>query len=210
VNPPLGASDAEIRTLAQEILARPEYARWRAEPPAWVFSWLRKLAGALHDILAWTTDLWRTRPLLYAVLVTTLLVVSMLLLAHVFLALRRAFQATAPDEPSPKDSTAPDFVGEAEALARRGSFLEAAHRIQLAAIALLLKRRVIELSRSDPNRTLRRRLREASLASAERRDLLNLLDRFETCWFRDRAEDRDLYEEWRGLFERLREDREPA
>jgi hypothetical protein len=46
-------------------------------------------------------------------------------------------------------------------------------------------------------------LREARLPDSERADFLALLDRLESRWFRDRAEDRDLYGAWRGLHARL-------
>src|SRR6266403_795887 len=87
----------------------------------------------------------------------------------------------------------------ADALARRGMFLEAARRVQLAALDLLLRARVVELGRSDPNRTLRRRLRDAALPEAERGDLLALIDWLEQRWFRDRNEERELYDRWRSL-----------
>jgi hypothetical protein len=50
---------------------------------------------------------------------------------------------------------------------------------------------------------LRRRLAETQLPEGERRDLLHLLDRFETSWFRDREEDPELYRGWRTLYQRL-------
>ena len=112
-----------------------------------------------------------------------------------------------PEAPAPGG---PRFVEEAEALAANGRFLEAGRRLQLAVIELLLRRRVVALTRSDSNRILRARLREASLPEPERRDLLDLLDRFERSWFRDGSADRSLYEAWCDVHARLAAVRDPA
>src|SRR5437879_3174272 len=56
---------------------------------------------------------------------------------------------------------------------------------------------------TDPNGTLRRRLRDAGLPEAERGDLLALIDWLEQRWFRDRNEERELYDRWRSLHARL-------
>ena|SRR5436309_11982693 len=71
------------------------------------------------------------------------------------------------------------------------------------ALAVAPPARVLELGRSDPNRTLRRRLRDAALPEAERGDLLALIDWLEQRWFRDRSEERELYDRWRSLHARL-------
>jgi len=132
-----------------------------------------------------------------------LVAVALLLLAHVTWAVRRALAVAPPARPPRPDGAAPPFLEEADALARRGMFLEAARRVQLAALDLLLRARVLELGRSDPNRTLRRRLRDAALPEAERGDLLALIDWLEQRWFRDRSEERELYDRWRSLHTRL-------
>src|SRR2546422_2871677 len=75
-----------------------------------------------------------------------------LLLAHGAGAARRALAGPAPPRPPRPDTGSPPFLEEADALARRGLFLEAARRVQLAALDLLLRARVLELGRSDPNR----------------------------------------------------------
>ena len=90
-------------------------------------------------------------------------------------------------------------------LAAQGRFLEAAHRLQLATIELLVSQRRLALSRFEANRVLRRRVREATLPMAERRTLVDLVDRLERGWFRDRAGDADLYGAWRTLHARLAE-----
>jgi hypothetical protein len=90
-------------------------------------------------------------------------------------------------------------MADAEDFAGRGRFVEAAHCAQLASLELLLRKRCLELERSDPNRTLRLRLREARLPAAIRDRFVLLLDRLEGSWFRDRVADRELYSDWRSL-----------
>jgi len=192
------ASAAQVRELAREIVARPEYARWQPQHIGWLTDLLREIDRWLSS---WT-DLSRTRPVLFAAILTALLVIGLLLVAHVVYSLRIALRAGHPPAPQAPPA-APSFIDEADALARAGRLLEAAHRLQLGVLALLLRCRVIELARSEPNRTLRRRLRQAALPQAERRELLSLLDRFEERWFRDRIDDPELYTGWRQLYQRL-------
>ena len=182
--------DEQVRALAVTILKRSEFAFWHDTP--WLLSFI-----------AWLSGLREADPVLYGALLVGLMVVALLLLAHVAWAVRRALAVPAPARPPRSETAAPPFLEEADALARRGMFLEAARRVQLAALDLLLRARVLELGRSDPNRTLRRRLRDASLPEAERGDLLALIDWLEQRWFRDRSEERDLYDRWRSLHARL-------
>jgi hypothetical protein len=97
-------------------------------------------------------------------------------------------------------------VAEGEALAREGRFLEAAHAMHLACLAVLLGAGALELRRHDPNRTLRRRIARAAIPEGARRDFLALLGRLERRWFRDRSpadDDRELFDAWRSLHARL-------
>jgi HEPN domain-containing protein len=94
-------------------------------------------------------------------------------------------------------------LDQARALAGEGHFLAAAHHVQLAALQLLLEGRFVELARSEPNATLRRRLARSSLPESICGDFLALLDRLEGHWFRDRKEDRELYLDWCQLHTRL-------
>src|SRR5436305_6877119 len=183
-------SDEHVRALAVTILKRSEFAFWH-DPPG------------LISFLAWLSGLWETDPVLYWALLLGLVAVALLLLAHVSWAVRRALAGPAPARPPRPDTGSPPFLEEADALARRGMFLEAARRVQLAALDLLLRARVLELGRSDPNRTLRGRLRDAALPEAERRDLLALIDWLEQRWFPDRSEERQLHDRWRSLHARL-------
>jgi hypothetical protein len=182
--------DEQVRALAVTILKRSEYSFWHDTP--WVLSFL-----------AWLSDLWNSDPALYLLMLGGLVVVALLLLAHVAWAIRRALSVAAPARPPRPADGPPPFLEEADALARQGMFLEAARRVQLAALDLLLRTRMLELGRSDPNRTLRRRLRDAALPEAERGDMIALIDRLEQRWFRDRSEDRELYDRWRLLHARL-------
>src|SRR5262249_40543877 len=146
----------------------------------------------------------RDHPPLYWTSFATLLVVGIVLLVHLTIVLRAALSGAAPAETGRGDAPVTSFVSDADALAATGRFLEAARRMQLAVIEPLLRRHVLTLGRSDPNRTLRARLREATLPAAERGELIALIDRVERCWFRDGAADRALYDAWRRAHERLR------
>jgi hypothetical protein len=194
--------DESVRALAQEILAREEYARFRPRGLEWLASAARWLAA----IFEWLGGLWATSPALYALLMLGLLAFAALLLAHVVWTVRRALAATPPPAPAPRAGAAPDLAAEAATLAREGRFLEAAHAMHLACLALWMGAGALELRRHDPNRTLRRRLAEAPIPEPERRDFLALLARLELRWFRDRspaAEDPALYGAWSALHGRL-------
>ncbi len=200
--PPL--PDDRVRALAAEILARDEYARWRPATAQWWLDLLRQLERWLAGFSDWMRALSATQPVVYWLVVAGLVLLPALLLAHGVWTWRVALASLRPPAvPARQEGDAPRFLEEAEELARDGSFLDAAHRVQLAAVDILLRRRVLELSRSDPNRVLRQRLTDSPLCSDDRRDFLTLLDRFETHWFRDGYGDRDLYEAWRALHARL-------
>lgn len=217
----------QARALAQQILARPEYARFRREPTFlqdWVdglAAWLREMGDRVAGWLpSWVADgwnaLWRGLHDLLgaafgddALTVVLRLALAMLVLGafgllvyHVL----RQLRANAAEEEAESGrgaATGPALIEEADRFARQGRFLEAAHCTQLASLQLLLQKRCLELERSDPNRTLRQRLRRAPLPEALRERFLSLLDRLEGHWFRDRHEDRDLYGEWRSLHAQL-------
>jgi len=214
-------SDERVRALAEELLARPRYAGYRGPKSALqqlidrVADWLRGVR--LPD---WLGDLWESvgnallgllqgvfgdEPLALLVrfvLAGAVLAAAVWMIASAARALRegpRASGAAAGPQPPPTRA----WLEQADSLADQGRFLEAAHCTQLAALQLLLRAEWLSLDRSEPNRTLRRRLREAPLPEALRADFLGLLDRLESRWFRDRAEDRELYGAWRGLHARL-------
>jgi hypothetical protein len=117
--------------------------------------------------------------------------------------LRRRTGGSEVGKGSERGDGSPLPLQEARALAADGHFLAAAHHVQLAALQMLLERRFVELARSEPNATLRRRLSGSSLPEAEKGDFLSLLDRLEAHWFRDREDDRALYRDWCQLHARL-------
>jgi hypothetical protein len=216
-------SDERVRALADELLARSRYAAYR-RPKTTLQEWVEALADRLRVIgdwiPSWVGDLWAwikgvllqflegllgDEPLAILVrflLAGAVLATSVWIVASVVRALR---EGSAEDEAgsAPAGVAGQGWLARAEALAGQGRFLEAAHCTQLAALELLLSGEWLALERSDTNRTLRKRLREAPLPDAERNDFLALLDRLESRWFRDRVEDRDLYGAWRGLHARL-------
>ncbi len=217
-------SDERVRALADELLARSRYAAYR-RPKSMLQEWVEALADRLRNVGDWLPDwvgdlwTWIKGALLHflegllgdeplAILVRFLLAGAVLatsvwIVASVVRALR---EGPADDEAAgsvPAGVAGQGWLERAESLAGQGRFLEAAHCTQLSALELLLSGEWLTLERSDTNRTLRKRLREAPLPDAERSDFLALLDRLESRWFRDRVEDRDLYGAWRGLHARL-------
>jgi hypothetical protein len=193
-------SDEHVREVAHAVLQRSDYAEWHRDEA--LQAWLEQLWRWLEQFNFRMADLSANQPLLYWAIVGGLLLTSALLLAHVVWTIRAALTTAAPARP-PADAGGGSLAAEADALARQGRFLEAARRLQLAAIDLLLRDRMISLSRFEPNRVLRRRLERAALPAAERQTLLALVDRLETAWFRDRVDDAELYRSWGVLYQRL-------
>lgn len=197
------AGDADVRRLAEKILQRSEFDRSReidlsALPfVAYLQDWLDWLNGYLAETVVFN-------PGLFWLILCGLAVLSLLMIAHLVWTIRIALKESTPAAAERSGSAGRDFFGEAQALALSGRFLEAAHCLQLACIALVVHRRIVALSRSEPNRVLRRRISAASMPSSQQRTLVDLLDRTETAWFRDRADDPALYEAWRDLHARLR------
>jgi hypothetical protein len=217
-------SDERVRALADELLARSRYASYR-RPKSTLQEWVEALADRLGNVgnwlPDWVGDLWAwikgtllqslegllgDEPLAILVrflLAGAVLATSVWIIASAVRTLREGAGGDEAAGSAPADAGGQGWLARAEALAGQGRFLEAAHCTQLAALELLLSGEWLALERSDTNRTLRQRLREAPLPDAERSDFLALLDRLESRWFRDRVEDRDLYGAWRGLHARL-------
>jgi hypothetical protein len=216
--------DERVRALADALLARSRYAGYR-RPKSTLQEWVEWLAEFLRDpgswLPSWLTELWASigeallrffggflgdEPLallMRFLLAGAVLATSAWIVANVVRTLRAASPEGEAAQSASADAGDPGWLARAEGLAGQGRFLEAAHCTQLAALQLLLRGEWLALERSDTNRTLRQRLRAAPLPAAERGDFLALLDRLESRWFRDRAEDRDLYGAWRGLHARL-------
>lgn len=221
-------SDEELRALAREILAHEPYAEWRQQPGGvwraladlgrWagdgVEGLLAHLPAAWRDALAALWDRLRAglersvgggldEPWVRAVLGLILAAVIGLLVVQLAIALRGsgALPRRAPRRPGPRAGE--PLADAARRLAREGRHLEAAHCLELAALELLLERRWLELGPSEPNRTLRRRLRASRLPGSLGDEFVRLLDRLEEHWFRDRRGEHELYEAWQRLHDRL-------
>jgi hypothetical protein len=218
------ASDATVRELARQILARPEYAAAtgvQAKAQTWMLR-------ALDRILHWFSGLQVLRassPLLYWTIVLAIAAVCAGLIAHVAWTLWIAM--TAPD-PAPAQrapsANFPNLEREAEALAAGGRYLDAAHRLMLASFRTLAERSVIELRPDRSNRWIRAALRGSALAESLALEIDGLVERTERRWFGDRARDRirdsardsrdsqdsrdskddpEIYARWRAAFAQL-------
>jgi len=196
--PPSDLSDEQIRTLAAEILSRDEFFRPGMAEEAW-----RAVLERILGFLDFLEALRISSPLIYWVILAGLLLVSAVLLAHVAWTVRIALRMPRAEARGPRSPSGPGFLEQAESLAREERFLEAARRVEFAALELLLRRRVIELSRSDPGRALREQVRRSELPEAERSALVALQQRLEAGLFREHAADRSLYEAWLDLHRRL-------
>jgi len=188
-----------LRSLASEILARPEYAQFRPFDEKW---WMH-LASALLRLQNWVAGLGLFE---YALLLGGLVLLLALLVFHIVWSLRIALATPSNAEHGGGDTQAAGFDTRARRLAEGGYFLDAAHQMHLACIDRLLREGVLQLHRHDPNRTLRKRLKAASLSEDLKAVFLSLLERMERRWFRDHmadASDRELYDEWRMLHDRL-------
>jgi hypothetical protein len=195
---PSDLSDEQIRTLAAEILSRDEYFRPGIAEEAW-----RVVLTRVLGFLDFLEALRISSPLIYWMILGVLLLAVLLLLAHVVWTVRLALRMPGPEARERTRPSVPGFLEQAESLAREERFLEAARRVELGTLELLLRRRVIELSRSDPGRELREQVRGSALPEAERSSLISLQRRLEAGLFREHAADRSLYEAWLDLHRRL-------
>jgi hypothetical protein len=195
---PSELSDEQIRTLAAEILSRDDYFRPGIAEEAW--------RAALARILGFFDFLEALRissPLFFWMILAILLLTALALLVHVVWTVRLAVKMPGPVGRERSRSSGPDFLEQAESLAREERFLEAARRVEFGTLELLLRRRVIELSRSDPGRELREQVRGSALPEAERSSLISLQQRLEAGLVREHAAERSLYEAWLDLHRRL-------
>jgi hypothetical protein len=187
-------SDDALRSLASQIVTRPEYARFR--PVEWDLEALRSLDRWLRNLGPWENG----------ALLGGLMLVLALLLFHIVWSLNAISRTPVREAPPPKGAGATALDAQARRLAEQGHFLDAAHQMQLACIDRLLRDGILELHRHDPNRTLRRRLASTAMSEDLKARFVGLLGRLERRWFRDPrpdASDRNLYEEWRSLHERI-------
>ena len=195
---PYDLSDEQIRSLAAEILSRDEYFRPGIAHEAW-----RELLTRILGFFDFLDALRIASPLIYWLILGALLLAALVLLAHVVWTVRLALRMPGPEARERARAPGPGFLAQAESLAREQCYLEAARRVELGVIELLLRRRVIELSRSDPGRELREQVRGSALPEAERSSLISLQRRLEAGLFREHAADRVLYQAWLDLHRRL-------
>lgn len=197
--------DAEVKRLVGEVLARPEYARYREGSTRWLelfFEWLRSLYASLGELAD-------ARPGLYLAITIGLLLVALLLVAHIAWTISTALRQTpGVGTTAVRGSGSRDFAAEAAALASRGSYLEAAHAMLLATLAYSAQARLLELRPEDGNRTIRAKLRRSGLPAPLQQRLIELIDRTEAGWFgaRGGATERsaELYSEWQDAYAKLR------
>lgn len=194
------ADEARARALAREILRGPEYARWRELDGR---DWVSGVGDGLGAMLQAFLEMPLRHPGWFWAIEVALIVVAVVLLTHVVVSIRAALSSSAPSSHPVLAREERDWLREAETVAARGAFLQAAHTLQLGVLDTLLRARRLRLGRSEPNRVLFERVREADLDEAVRSRLISLVARLETAWFRDRRDDAALYREWRSLFASL-------
>lgn len=216
------ATDEEVRSAAVEILADSEFTRWHTDYESWLallervgeltpdwmiegLEWLRRTASVIFE---WIGEILR----LFGVLgdvgagvgwVAICVLIALSIVVAWNWQMRRIRHRESSAAPRSPGRDHAEAIREAGTLARMGHYLQAAHRVQLATLALLIEFDWLELARSDPNRTLRSRLRESALPMRERSELIALVDRLEALWFDSPREDRVLFEDWLSLDERI-------
>jgi hypothetical protein len=198
-------SDEEIRSLAAEILSRDEYFRPGLAEEAW-----RAVLARILGFFDFLEALRIASPFIYWAILFGLMLTALLLLAHVAWTVRIALRMPRPEASESGRPSGPGFLEQAESLAREERYLEAARRVELGTLELLLRRRVIELSRSDPGREFREQVRGSALPEAERSALISLQRRLEAGLFRENNADRSLYQAWLELHGRLENVAAPA
>jgi hypothetical protein len=196
-------SDQAVRQLANDILARPEYAGavgLSAQTQSRLFKWLEKILDTISRLQL----LRASSPLLFWTIVLAIALVSGALVAHVTWTIWRALSAPEPAPPGAESAgDGPDLAREAESLAAGGHYLDAAHRLMIASFRALAERSIIELRPDRSNRWIRAALRKSMLAGNLAAELDALVERTEHRWFGDRTNDPDIYARWRLAFEQL-------
>jgi len=191
-------SDSAIRELARNILARREYGLVDKNENADLF-WI----DWLHRLLAWMKVLRVNSPILYWMLVAALLVLLAAAIAQIIWSLRAALRVESPSARPVSPDQPADLAAEAGRLADAGRFLEAGHRLMIASFGLLAARSVIELRPDHSNRWIRAALRGSSMAQALALEIGALMEQTERRWFGSRANEPDIYLQWRSVYQRL-------
>jgi hypothetical protein len=215
-------TDEQARDVANEILSGREFTRWHTDYETWL-ALLEAIAGRIPDWLI-ESVVW-IGELIEAVfdsiggfleffgifgdaqegigwLAVCILAAALIVLGRHWL-MRVAVETRSTQERRRPGRDHAEAMKSARDLARAGHYLAAAHRVQLATLALLIEFDWLELARSDPNRTLRDRVRGSALPKPEARRLIELVDRLEMLWFSERHDDQALFEAWLTLDERI-------
>ena len=215
-------TDEAARSAATEILSANEYTRWYNDYEAWlavleriaelVPDWLIEVGSwierTLSTVFEWIGDFIQLFGVLGDVsdgvgwLSACVLLAALIVLGWKWQE-RRTQRNGAPSAALAQTRSHADALRDARQLAQAGRYLEAAHRVQLATLAMLIEFKWLELARSDPNRTLRDRVRESALPEREREELIGLVDRLESLWFNEPRDDPRLFDDWVSLDERI-------
>jgi hypothetical protein len=193
-------SDSAVRELAQEILARPEYASARPS------STETQLLSILHRFFDWLGSLGTLRvttPALYWLMIVGLFLILAIMVAHIVWTISAALRAPEPPTRSAFGAKLRDHVAEAELLAASGSYLEAAHSLMIASFRTLAERSVIDLRPDRSNRWIRRALRDSKLNENLVREIDRLVTRTERHWFGDRENSPAIYSDWKSAFDQV-------
>lgn len=197
---PLARSEPEIRALAREILARPEYAKYfDYEAQVW-----RELIELLLSWLRMLPALYVESPVLYWSIVLALLLLAIALLAHVVWTMSIAMRNPPPQQGTGAARPDADFAGHAARLAADGAYLEASHQLLLGSLAHAARERYLELRPDDGNRRVCELLRKARIAPELKERLIALIERTQASWFGGRTQSAELYAEWRAVYAELR------
>jgi len=211
-------SDAAIRELARNILARREYGlvndkldlrwqQWFDSLRGLVQDWLNRLLNLVQDwlnrFLQWMGILRVESPLLYWSLVGALLIAVATMFAQIVWSIRGVLRTRASAVEALPTRPPADLAQQARELADRGQFLEAGHRLMIASFGVLAERCVIELRPDRSNRWIREALRGSPLAQALVVELGALVERTERIWFGNRDNQPDIYRDWTALYQRL-------
>lgn len=191
-------TDQSVRDLAHHILERREFVdAMHAERTQ---RWMQMISDWLNQF----TALRLRSPIVYWLVIVGAFALAIALIVNLVQSLSAALRAPDPAAQSrPGQAAVPDLSEQAEALARDGRYLEAAHGLMIACFRTMAERSLIELRPDRSNRWIRSALRSSSLGEAFVAEIDRLISRTEQRWFGDRRDDPDVYLQWRSAFERL-------
>jgi hypothetical protein len=190
-----------VRKLAAEILSRREFDA--AKPTSfqttfqqwldWIVSLIQRLQF-IHD----------TSPVLYWMVMAAMMALVAAIVAHVVLTVRAALRAAEPPAKVSAHQAPPDLAAHAESLAAAGRYLEAAHWLMIASFRMLAEHSVIELRPDRSNAWIRAALVQSRLPGGLAAEIAGLVARTERRWFGERADDPEIYSQWRSALTQLR------